>query len=131
MLSRSDLKKIAVGRLRDSEALLKMKRFDAAIYLCGYAVEVALKARICRALRWAEFPQTRNEFRDYQSFRTHDLNVLLHLNGVETKIRPALLREWSAVAEWDPESRYRPPGSASKIDAEFMIQSVKVILGAL
>ena len=131
MLSRSDLKKIAVGRLRDSEALLKMKRYDAAIYLCGYAVEVALKARICRALRWAEFPQSRGEFRDYQSFRTHDLNVLLHLSGAETKIRPALVREWSAVSKWDPEARYRPPGSASRFDAEFMIQSVKAILSVL
>ena len=86
MLTIAELRKIAKARLDDAEVLLQARRYDGAIYLCGYAVEVALKARICRTLHWEGFPETANEFRDYQSFRTHDLTVLLHLSGVEQRI---------------------------------------------
>jgi len=34
---------------------------DGATYLCGYAVEVALKFRICLTLNWPEFPSTGGE----------------------------------------------------------------------
>jgi HEPN domain-containing protein len=54
-----ELDSIARARIEDAKALLAAGRFDGATYLCGYAVEVALKARICRALGWAEFPRHR------------------------------------------------------------------------
>ncbi|MCB0065385.1 MAG: HEPN domain-containing protein [Caldilineaceae bacterium] len=69
------------ARLEDAEVLLAANRYDGAMYLCGYAVELALKARICRTLKWAGYPSTRKEFEGYQSLRTHDLKVLLHLSG--------------------------------------------------
>jgi hypothetical protein len=37
---------------------LKAERFDGAFYLSGYAVELALKARICRTLKWRATPST-------------------------------------------------------------------------
>ena len=52
MISAIDLRSIARARLRDAQILLQAKRFDGAFYLCGHAVEVALKARICRTLEW-------------------------------------------------------------------------------
>lgn len=58
MLSVRELRAISIARLRDAEVLLKARRFDGAVYLCGDAVEIALKARICRTLDWVEFPQT-------------------------------------------------------------------------
>ena len=90
-----------------------------------------LKARICHALKWLGYPSTRKEFEGYQSFRTHDLDVLLHLSGTENKIKTNHLAEWSIVATWDPNVRYRPIGSTSSQDATGMIQSTKVILGVL
>lgn len=54
MPTRSDLRKLARGRLLDAVTLLKAKRYHGAFYLCGYAVEYALKARICATMRWAE-----------------------------------------------------------------------------
>jgi HEPN domain-containing protein len=48
MISRTDLRAIARALLRDAEALLAAKRYDGAFHICGYAVELALKARICR-----------------------------------------------------------------------------------
>ena len=119
---------MARGRLRDAEVLLAAGRYDGAMYLCGYTIEAALKARICRVLKWPGYPSTS---RGYQSFRTHDLDILLHLSGTEDKIKTNHLAEWSIVATWDSNVRYRPIGSTSSQDAVSMIQSTKVILGVL
>ncbi len=56
-------------------------RYDGAVYLAGYTVELALKARICEVLNWSGYPATSKEFDGYRSFRTHDLRVLLSLSG--------------------------------------------------
>jgi len=130
-LDRSELKKIAQARIEDGEILLNSHRYDGSIYLCGYAVEIALKERICRTLGWSGYPSTRREFASYQSFRTHNLDVLLSLSGSEQKIKTNFLAEWSVVAEWDPEIRYKPIGSANKQEAELMIESSRKLLGVL
>jgi hypothetical protein len=107
------------------------QRYDGAIYLCGYAVELSLKARICKTLKWTGFPSSNKEFEKYKSFKTHDLDVLLHLAGIEDRIKTQLLAEWSTVVQWDPESRYEPVGSASSSDAQKMVISTKALLAKL
>ena len=57
--------------------------------------------------------------------------MLLSLSGVERKIKTNFFAEWSAVATWNPEARYKPIGSVSKQDAELMIESAKILLRAL
>ena len=47
MISIADLRAIAVARLDDAKALSANGRADGAAYVCGYAIELALKARIC------------------------------------------------------------------------------------
>ena len=131
MILIAELRKIARGRLMDAEALFRAGRYDGAIYLCGYAVEIALKARICRTLKWLGYPATRKQFEGYQSFRTHDLDILLHLSGAESKIKTNYFAEWSIVATWDSTVRYRPIGSATAQDVDDMIKSGKAIVGAL
>ncbi len=131
MLDRSELKKIAQARIEDGEVLLSSHRYDGAVYLCGYAVEIALKERICRTLSWPGYPSTRREFANYQSFRTHNLGVLLSLSGSEQKIKTNFLAEWSVVAEWDPEVRYKPTGGATEDDAKRMVGSSKALLEEL
>ena len=131
MLSRRELKQIARARLKDAEVLLGAKRYDGASYLCGYAVEIALKAKICETLKWKGFPSIRKEFENYQSFQTHSLDVLLALSGVEEKIKKRYLTEWSVVAEWDPEARYKPVGKVSEGDSRLMIESTKALMSAL
>jgi hypothetical protein len=127
----TDLIATAKARLDDAEVLAAAARFDGSVYLCGYAVEIALKARICKSLAWAGYPATRNEFQGYASFRTHDLDVLLHISGVEPTIKASYLPEWSTVAQWDPEVRYRAIGSATAHDAVSMVAATKTLLGAL
>jgi len=131
MITTAELQRIAEARIEDAEILCRSGRYDGAIYLCGYAVEIALKARICKTLTWKGYPSTRKEFQNYQTFKTHDLDVLLSLSNVESKVKTNLLAEWSAVATWDPEVRYKPIGSANKQDVEFMIESVKALLGVI
>lgn len=131
MIEKKEIKKIARARLKDAEALVAARRYEGAIYLCGYAIELGLKARICRTLKWSGFPSTNNEFKDYRSFRTHNLDVLLHLTGIEEKIKYELFAEWSAVAEWDPASRYNPVGHVSSSDASLMLSSASSLLAKL
>src|ERR1043166_1742767 len=123
MILAADLRKIARARLLDAQALHRMRRYDGSIYLCGYAVELSLKYRICKTLSWPDFPETGGEFRAYHTCRTHDLDVLLHLSGREARIKKQAFADWSTVATWDPEVRYRSIGSASKQNAARMIRS--------
>jgi HEPN domain-containing protein len=131
MITRAELRKIARARLEDAEVLARAGRYDGAIYLCGYVVEIVLKARICKTLSWSGYPSMAGEFQNYRTFQTHNLDVLLHLAGVERKVKTTLFAEWSAVATWDPEVRYKPIGSATKQDAELMIAAAQRLLRAL
>lgn len=131
MISASSLRQIARARLIDARALFRTRRYDGSIYLCGYAVELSLKYRICKTLGWSEFPATGGEFKAYQTFRTHDLDVLLHISGREARIKELTIADWSTVAEWDPEIRYRSIGTASRTDAETMIRATTGVLRVL
>jgi HEPN domain-containing protein len=121
------IEQIVGARYKDAEVLLASKRFDGAVYLCGYAVELGLKARICRTLQWDEYPTGQN----YKSFKTHDLDILLHLTGLEDKIKLKHMTDWSIVAQWNPEARYKTIGSISESDAIDMLESTKELLKQL
>jgi len=131
MISTNDLRSAARAYLRDATVLLRAKRYDGAYYLCGYAVELALKARICRTLRWPGFPQTRSDFEGLQSLKTHDLEVLLQFTGVGARVKAKYLAEWSFVLNWNPEKRYQKTGNSTQQDAADMVASAKKLLAAL
>jgi len=131
MISVAELDDIARARIEDATALLTAGRFDGATYLCGYAVEVALKARICRTLNWTEFPSTGSEFQAYRSFQTHELDVLLRLSGQEARVKQNHFSLWNAVAVWKVESRYNVVGTARSDDAAAMIDAAEELLAVL
>jgi hypothetical protein len=131
MLTKLELRLIARARLQDAEALFRANRYDGSIYLCGYAIEIGLKNKICKTLRWNEFPFTKREFQNFQSFKTHNLDILLKLSGAESKIKIDFLAEWSIVATWEPDARYKPSGSSSGAEAQLMIDAAKIILRQL
>ena len=130
MIHPADLRHVARARLMDAQALLAALRFNGAIYVCGYSVELALKARICRTLKWSEFPQTSHEFMGLQSMRTHNLDMLLHLSGVEGRIRRRYLSVWSRVLSWSPEKRYQTTQSTRE-EASAMIAAAERLLEVL
>ena len=131
MITIQELKKIASARIKDAEILYKANRFDGAFYLCGYSVELSLKIRICKSLKWNDFPFTKKEFEGLQSFKTHSLDLLLRLSGQEFKVKINHLADWSIVVKWDSEKRYSVIGAINKIEAFDMIESSKVIIKAL
>ena len=134
MITLIELETIAKARLLDAEALMAAGRHDGAIYIGGYAIELSLKARICKTLKWAGFPSSSKEFEDYKSFRVHDLDVLLHLSGMEEEIKinnPEHQADWSKVNTWNPESRYKTISPASELEATTMLNSVKRLMEIL
>jgi hypothetical protein len=130
MITLNELETIAQARLLDAKALIGAGRYDGAIYIGGYAIELSLKARICKTLKWAGFPSSSKEFGDYRSFRVHDLDVLLHLSGIENEIKQNHLTDWSNVNTWNPESRYKT-SSASQSNATTMLNSVTRLITVL
>jgi HEPN domain-containing protein len=131
MIARADMRRIAQARLQDARALRDRGRYDGAVYLCGYAVEIALKTRICLTLKWPGFPSTSREFEGKQSLRTHDLSLLLELSGVEAMIRSRYLTAWSAVVVWVPELRYQTVGSVTPNQAVQMIAAAGTVVRVL
>ena len=111
--------------------LLAAGRSDGATYLCGYGVEVALKARICRVLDWPEFPSTGGEFQGYRSFQTHELGVLLRLSGQEARTRRDHSELWTPISGWTVESRCNVAGTTQQFDAAVMIRAAEQLLGIL
>ncbi len=74
-MNRAELQRLANERIQDARALLAARRWSAAYYLAGYAVECALKACIAKLMKAEDFPD--------KSFAekcwTHDLDRLVVL----------------------------------------------------
>ena len=128
MIAAAELRRIADAKLADAVDLYRLGRYDSSIYLCGYAVELALKARICDTLGWAGYPEARGEFHHLQSFRTHDLGMLLHLSGQETRIVSDFSGAWSEVLKWNSAARYLAAGSTNRDNCLKMLDAVALLV---
>jgi hypothetical protein len=107
-MNRTDLQILAADRVADAEALLQLKRWTAAYYLLGYAVECALKACVARQFRQDEIPD--KTF--VNNFYTHRLDLLLNISEFKTALdsRAAsdavFLVNWNTVRDWNETARY-------------------------
>jgi len=79
-LTRNDLKKLARLRLKEAESLYRQGLYDGCVYLCGYVVECALKARICKFLKLSKYPSDEHG----KIFKTHNFGILKLLAGLGT-----------------------------------------------
>ena len=131
MISPKELRTIAKARLRDAQVLIRARRFDGAWYLCGYVIELALKARICRTLKWSGFPESGDDFKGLQSVKTHDLAILLKFSGVEGRVKAKHMAEWSVVLKWNPEKRYQANRLSTAQEAGDMVRCVERLLEVL
>jgi len=124
MIPYQTLEYLVSNKIKDARVLLKNRRFPATIYLSGYAVELALKQKICRTMQFSMgFPETKQEFQNYliqinknnaqpltivlHDIRNHDLNKLLIYSGPDLRIKSLLFSEWEIVKRRNPENRYR------------------------
>jgi len=126
-LTIADLDGLASARLQDAEALLTAGRYDGARYVCGYAVELKLKARICRAHGWAEYPPAAPLA---QALKTHNLRMLLLLSTMQATIASGHTGSWSIVVVWNPEQRYDVVPVTAQ-DAQYMIDATRALMAVL
>ena len=128
MITSANLRAIAAARLQDARVLLAHHQFDGAVYICGYAVELCLKARICDTLHWKGYPEFTSEFKDLTSFKVQNLQVLLILSGRESAILQNHFGDWSIVKDWKPEMRYKLVDSITLADATAFVQATEILL---
>jgi len=108
-VNRTDLQQLAELRLEDARVLFQNDRYSGAYYLCGYAVECALKACIALQIRQHEYPPRRNFSNDLFS---HDLNRLASLAGLDLvlatskRANSTFAANWSEIEKWSEDSRY-------------------------
>lgn len=118
--------------MADCRALLAAGRYNAVLYLSGYVLEAALKARICDTLGWEGFPRRGGERVSlFRPLFVHDLDMLLLYSGREAYVLSRLTTEWNNVRGWTPELRYEPSGSVSWIEAEQRMADIELIRSAL
>jgi HEPN domain-containing protein len=143
MITKQNLKEIAIRKLSDAKLLSKSNRNDSSLYLIGYSVELALKFKICKILKLDKgFPETKSEFdsyiklndndlgneiKDLREIRNHNLQKLLYYSGQEFSIKAELLEEWTNILYWNPELRYNLE-IGDKSFNELIIKSVEKIL---
>jgi hypothetical protein len=110
-LNRNDLQQLADDRVLDAEALLNTGRWSGAYYICGYAVECALKACIAKQTNLHDFPDKSVVEKSY----SHDLIKLLDVAGLKLQLQldttpaanPALGVNWQLVKDWSERVRYQ------------------------
>lgn len=128
-LTPEQLKELSRERLADAKALYASGRFDGAFYICGYAVELGLKYKICKTLDWDEYPVSGRGNERHKSFKTHKFEDLLHYSGAE-KQKNDFIEEWSMVIKWDTEIRYSSVKQTPQ-DVKLMIEATETILNKL
>lgn len=123
MISKHDLKKIAFIKFDSAKLLFTYNKYDTSLYVIGYVIELALKYKICKILKFdSGFPETQHEFDVYLSdkqnylsreikslreIRNHDLKKLLYYSGKELLINAQLYNEWLHILYWSPKVRYK------------------------
>jgi HEPN domain-containing protein len=123
-VKRQDFRELANLRLKEAQVLLRAGCWAGAYYLCGYAVECALKACIAKRTERYEFPDKGRVNRSY----THELIQLLEvakldeLLGEEMRNDPQLASNWAFVTEWSEKARYE---RRSETDAKEILKAVQ------
>ncbi len=114
-MSTDELGKRSGRWLNDADILLREGRVESAVYLCGSAVEFALKASICKALGWTAFRD------DLPGMRSHNFANLLSFTSLENQ--KAQFQLWDIVNEWNSEIRYDS-------ESKFTLERGKDMIGA-
>lgn len=116
MANQSDLRQLSRARVKTANTLIKASDWDAAAYMMGYVLELALKAASCKALKLKNYPvNTRLQKIDdcFQSHRFDQLIVVSGLSDLFSLDGPAeSFGNWSLFVQeypgnW-PEIRYDP-----------------------
>lgn len=118
MITYSDLKELTKLRLKEAEALIRVRQYSGAYYLSGYAIECALKACIAKKTKRYEFPDKDVVFKSY----SHRPDELVGVAGLRAQLNAKLRADatfainWSTVTQWTESSRYEKHKSKEATD---------------
>lgn len=119
---RGDLEKAWPERLEDSKILHEAGRYSSSIVLGFYALEILLKACVCRRLELQEL---------HGKFQVHDLDFLLILTGLKKRLYddPRILERWAKIRRYqDRINRLRyGQETARKKDSEAFHRSLQAV----
>jgi hypothetical protein len=108
-VSRADFQQLADVRLGEAKALLDLGMWDGAYYLAGYALEVALKACIIKAVMGTDaFLEKKFSERCY----SHKVGELVELAGLQATwttaaaADPVFTGYWGLARDWSEQKRY-------------------------
>lgn len=111
-MTRTEWQRLVEERLRDARVLLKGRRWSAAYYLTGYAVEAALKA--CIVKRIEVDPGLIFELRRFsEDCWTHDFEKLVRLAELDEALKiertanKSFDQHWLKACDWSERSRYQ------------------------
>lgn len=111
-MNRVEWQQLAERWLVDAKVMLDHRRWPAAYYLAGYAVECGLKA--CILARVAATPEVIFDNRKFaDNCWTHNLLALVSTAGLEATraadvaVNRKLRDNWLIVKDWNEQSRYR------------------------
>lgn len=149
MIPKERLKWLSHQRILDAEILVDNERYLSALYLSGYAIEVALKYNICKMYSFGRgFPENNKEFLTYEKrfatmenipeiikelkdIRHHNLSELLKYSGREKRVKENSYDEWENVSiTWNPQMRYHD-ATFPKDRAINFVNDVKKIVSEL
>ena len=122
-MKRADLRRLAQARLADTKALLDAGQYSGAYYLCGYAIECAIKACIAKQTARYDFPDKDKAFKSY----THNPESLIVVAGLRAELQQEITTDaqfevnWEVVIRWSEHSRYE---LRSRLEAEDLYRAV-------
>lgn len=109
----SNFEATARRRLEDAMFLVVHDRYDSAVYLGGYALEIALKIVIARDNGFTDVPENSHECKNVsyngKYIFTHNLNALLGKSSIYASMlaNSSYKQDFDFVCFiWSPERRY-------------------------
>jgi hypothetical protein len=123
-MNRKDLQTLSRIRINEAKALLKFKHYSGAYYLAGYSIECALKACIAKETLRYDFPPGRKRTDEIYKHSAPELLKAANLQSLlqsATDADAILKTNWTVVADWSEQSRYR---TVAKGEAVAMIDAV-------
>jgi HEPN domain-containing protein len=117
-MNRNSLKRMAMIRLKEAEALLATKNYSGAYYLSGYAIECALKACIAKKTKRYDFPDRNlaNDSWTHNIIKLADTADLMDSLDHEIKLDPIFKNNWRIIRDWSEQSRYKIYGKAETLE---------------
>ena len=146
----TEITAVSETRMQEAETLHQANLYEGAIYLAGYSLELAFKAKICERLgipnlfhegfvqayrkgvSGMEFDRA-SDFRRF--FMVHDIAKLFLLSGLSTQYEqdkvtnPSLLTSWTCICltKWSEQVRYELRGQRTEIESADFIKAIKTL----